>query len=359
MGFSVLMIEARRSSSGADRPVRQNNNEQGNTMNKLKVGFGALVALYAAACSAQAQETLVGYISPIAAQPGQQLINAAIEQAAKEKGWQYRVLDANLSADRQVSHVDTLLNLGVKAIGSWSLDANAVGGAYERAKAAGVPVIGVNSVGQGVANTVWWEVNTCNPGGPYEQQVKWIAEKIPGAKVIVLGGPPVESIMMNAKCFTEAAKAGGLEVIDRVDNTKDSTANAATLAADELIRFPDAQVFWAYNDSSALGISASVIASGKSIYSGAATDGVMVFGINGDADAIAAVREGRLTGTWDPDASATGFAVARAMDEAMSNPTAEQKDIVVAAKFFTSENIGSWVEGDKRGYSLSNFPEAK
>jgi ribose transport system substrate-binding protein len=139
----------------------------------------------------------------------------------------------------------------------------------------------------------------------------------------------------------------------------DSTEIAGTLAADLLIRFPEVQEYWAYNDSSALGISASVIAAGKSIYSGSKSDGVMVFGMNGDADAIAAVREGRLTGTWDPDASATGFAVARAMDEAMSNPTAEQKPIVVASKFFTSENIDSWVEGDKRGYSISQFPEAK
>lgn len=328
-------------------------------MNRINASFGALVAICVAAGSAQAQEALVGYISPIAAQPGQQLINSAIEAAAKEKGWQYRVLDANLSADRQVSHVDTLLNLGAKAIGSWSLDANAVAGAYERANAQGVPVIGVNSVGQGVTNTVWWEVNTCNAGGPYEQQAKWIADKIPGAKVIVFGGPPVESIMMNTKCFTEAAKAAGLDVVDRVDNTKDSTANAATLASDQLIRFPDVQVFWAYNDSSALGISAAVIAAGKSIYSGSKTDGVMIFGINGDNDAIAAVREGRLTGTWDPDASATGFAVARAMDEAMANPGAKQTSIVVAAKFFTSENIDSWMEGDKRGYSLGQFPEAK
>ncbi|MDQ6438072.1 sugar ABC transporter substrate-binding protein [Mesorhizobium sp. LHD-90] len=328
-------------------------------MIKLKTGFGALVALYAVACSAQAEEALIGYISPIAAQPGQQLINGAIEAASKEKGWQYRVLDANLSADKQVSHVDTLLNLGAKAIGSWSLDANAVAGAYQRANEQGVPVIGVNSVGQGVTNTVWWEVNTCNPGGPYERQAKWIAEKVPNAKVIVFGGPPVASIMMNAKCFTEAAKAAGLEVIDRVDNTKDSTANAATLASDELIRFPDVQAFWAYNDSSALGISASVIAAGKSVYSGSNTDGVMVFGINGDADAIAAVREGRLTGTWDPDASATGFAVARAMDEAMSNPTGEHKPIVVAGTFFTSENIATWVKDTKRGYSIGQFPEVK
>jgi ribose transport system substrate-binding protein len=325
---------------------------------RWKISLGTVIALSAMTCVAQA-ETLIGYISPIAAQPGQQMINTAIEQAAKEKGWSYRVLDANLSADRQVSHVDTLLTLGAKVIGSWSLDANAVAGAYDRARGQNVPVIGLNSVGEGVTNTVWWQTNVCRPGGAYEQQAAWIAKRIPAAKVVVFGGPPVESIVNNVKCFTAAAKAAGLNVVDQIDNTKDSTANAATLASDELIRFPDAQVFWAYNDSTALGISASAIAGGKSIYDGKNTDGVMVFGINGDDDAIQAVKEGRITGTWDPDSYATGLAVALAMDRAMADPQAKQQELVVSAKFFTYENIDTWVEGGKRGYTLDNFPLEK
>lgn len=328
------------------------------SIQRLKTVLGTAAVLSAIAFGAQA-ETVVGYISPIAAQPGQQMINQAIESAAKEKGWSYRVLDANLSADRQVSHVDTLLTLGAKVIGSWSLDANAVAGAYARANAQSVPVIGLNSVGEGVTNTVWWETNVCKSGGAYDQQAAWIAKRKPGAKVIVFGGPPVESIINNKNCFTAAAKAAGLDVIDSVDNTKDSTANAATLAADELIKFPDAQVFWAYNDSTALGISAAALASGKTIYDGKNEDGVMVFGINGDADAITAVKEGRLTGTWDPDSYATGLAVATAMDRAMADPSAKQTEIIVAAQLFTHENIDSWKNGPERGYSLANFPQAK
>ena len=326
--------------------------------NIVKSVLGTMLLVSSAALAAKAEE-LVGYISPIASQPGQQMINAGIEQAAKEKGWAYRVLDANLSADRQVSHIDTLLTLGAKAIGSWSLDANAVAGAYDRAKAQNVPIIGLNSIGEGVTNTVWWETNTCKPGGPYEQQAAWIAKRIPAAKIIVFGGPPVESIVNNVKCFTAAAKAAGLDVIDHVDNTKDSTANAATLAADELVRFPNVQAFWAYNDSSALGISASVLAAGKTIYDGKNQDGTIVFGINGDQDAILAVKEGRLTGTWDPDPYATGLAVATAMEQAIAAPTSEQQELVVQAKLFTFENIDSWIDGSKRGYALGNIPLVK
>jgi ribose transport system substrate-binding protein len=324
----------------------------------FKTIFVALLGCSSALSAAHA-ETLVGYISPVAAQPGQQMINNSLSISAKEKGWAIRVLDANLSPDRQVSHVDTLITLGAKAIGAWSLDPNAVAGAYDRARAQGIPVIGLNSTGEGVSNTVWWQIDTCNPGGPYDDQAAWIAKQKPGAKVVVIGGPPVEAINNNVKCMTAAAKAAGLEVLTRVDNVKDSTSNAATLISDVLIRYPDVQVFWAYNDSSALGASASTIAAGKKIYNGKNPDGVMIFGINGDLDAIAAVKEGRLTGTWDPDPYATGFAIATAMEKAMADPKAKQEPIIVTSKLFDYQNIDTWAEGAKRGYTPTHYPTVK
>ena len=316
----------------------------------------ALMATLSAPASFAQDNITIGYISPIAAQPGQQVINAAMEKAAADLGWQWRLLDANLSADRQVSHVDTLLTLGVKAFASWSLDPNAVAGAYSRANAQGVPVIGVNSSGEGVTSSVWWAANLCTEGGAYDQQAAWIAERAPAAKVIVMGGPPVPSIQNNVTCFTNAAKAAGLEIIDQVDNTKDSAANASTLAADEILRFPDAQVFWAYNDQSALGISAALASSGKPIYGGQSKEGVMIFGINGDDDAIQAVRDGRITGTWDPDSYATGWAVALAMKNAIDNPTGEHPDLTVKSTLFTSDNIDTWVAPLERPYALDNIP---
>ncbi len=73
------------------------------------------------------------YISPVAAQPGQQQINQGLEQASKEIGWSESVLDSALSAEKQVSNVESAINQGAAAIASWTLDPNAVAGAYEQA----------------------------------------------------------------------------------------------------------------------------------------------------------------------------------------------------------------------------------
>jgi len=300
----------------------------------------------------------VGYISPIGSQPGQQVISAGMEAGAKELGWDYKLLDANLSADEQVSHVDTFLNMGLKGFSTWSLDPNAVAGAFSRANAAGVPVIGLNSAGEGVTNTVWWATNVCTAGGAYDQQAAWIAGKLPGAKVVVVGGPPVPSIQANVACFTKAAKAAGLEVIDQIDNTKDSQANAATIVADELLRKPDVQVFWTYNDSSALGVSAAVMAAGKTVYGSGGTDGIMIFGLNADPDALTAVKEGRLTGTWDPNNFASGLAMILALQVAMKDPKPAQMPLTVASTLVTFENIGDMGAGGT-GMKLADVPLEK
>lgn len=300
----------------------------------------------------------VGYISPVGSQPGQQEVSKGLDQGGEELGWEVTVLDADLSADKQVSHVDTLLTQGVGAIGSWSLDANAVAGAYSKARAQDVPVIGVNSVGEGVSGTVWWEISTCEDGGPHEQTAAWIAERKPGAKVFVFGGPPVEAIENNVVCFSEAAEAAGLTIVGRVDNTSDNSASASTLASDVLTKNDDIDAFWSYNDSTALGVSAALENAGQTVYSESNPDGVMDFGLNGDPEAIQAIKDGRLTATWDPDTIATGFAIIKAMQSAMDAPGDDLPDMVVESQFFTEENVDDWVEASERDYTLDSIPLA-
>lgn len=86
----------------------------------------------------------VAYISPVAAQPGQQEINLGLEAGAEELGWETSVLDSNLSPDKQVANIDTAISQQRNAVASWTLDPGAAAGAYERAIAAGIPVIGMN-----------------------------------------------------------------------------------------------------------------------------------------------------------------------------------------------------------------------
>src|SRR5205823_2714256 len=130
----------------------------------------------------------VAIVVPTTQQPALQVMKIGFEQGAKAYGWDVSILDSQLSPDKQVANIDTAVSQGDDGIASWTLDPGAAAAAYDRAVAAGIPVVGLSSEGEGVAGSVWLETSTCNPGGPADQNAQYIAKKTPGAKVVVIGG---------------------------------------------------------------------------------------------------------------------------------------------------------------------------
>ncbi|WP_320669803.1 sugar ABC transporter substrate-binding protein [Patulibacter defluvii] len=299
----------------------------------------------------------VAYSNPVAGQPGQEELMLGFTGGAKELGWKATQINANLSPDKQVADIATMISQKQDGIASWTLDPGAAAGAYGQARSAGIPVIGVNSEGEGVSTSVWWELNTCENDPPIGRTAKMIAESRPKAKVIMIGGPPVPSIKAYEDCFAKEAKAAGLQVVAKVANTKDTAATAQPLTADVLTKHPDADAIWAYNDQSALGASAAVTSASKKVSDGK-SDGIMVFGQNGDEDAITAIKDGRLTATWDTDAIGTGWAVIKALtyyigDAKTDNPP---KNLVVKSTMWTKDNVGEYVPPRQRKYTVETAP---
>jgi ribose transport system substrate-binding protein len=322
-----------------------------------------MAALVIAACGSDGgngsggDATKVAYSNPVGAQPGQQDIVFGFKAAAQELRWTAESIDANLSPDKQVADIATMVAQGEDGIASWTLDPGAAAGAYGQARAARIPVVGVNSEGTGIDATVWWEINLCGPDAPIAELAKYIAREKPGAKVLEIGGPPVPSIQAYERCFAESAEKNGLTIVGNAHNTKDTAATAQPIVADLLTKDRDVDAIWAYNDASALGASAALIADGREVYDGSG-DGVIVFGQNGDVDAITAIRERRLTGTLDPDPVATGWALIKALsgfvgEDKVDNPP---KKLVVESDRWTLDNIDDYRPPRERRYTLDTVP---
>jgi ribose transport system substrate-binding protein len=306
-----------------------------------------------------AEETSSGgkkvfYISPVAAQPGQQQINQGLEQASKELGWSETVLDSALSAEKQVSNVETAINQSAAAIASWTLDPNAVAGAYEQAQSKEIPIIGMNSKGTGVTSSVWWEVQLCEPGGPEAVTAEKIAELKPHAKTIVIGLEVAESTKELSDCFVQEAKKDGLEIINETNNEADNAAGSQKVFEPLLTKYPEVEAVFDYNDESAMGVSAALLAGGKTIATVENPEGVIVTGSNGDQDAIEAVEEGRLSWTWDPDNLASGFAAVKQMNTALEGE--KPKDLIVESILVDGETISEYVPAAERKYTLEEIP---
>jgi ribose transport system substrate-binding protein len=296
----------------------------------------------------------VFYISPVAAQPGQQQINQGLEGASKELGWSETVLDSALSAEKQVSNVETAINQGAAAIASWTLDPNAVAGAYEQAQSKEIPIIGMNSKGTGVTASVWWEVQLCEPGGPEAVTAEKIAELKPHAKTIVIGLEVAESTKELSDCFVQEAKKDGLEIINETNNEADNAAGSQKVFEPLLTKYPEVEAVFNYNDESAMGVSAALLAGGKTIATVEEPEGVIVTGSNGDQDAIEAVEEGRLSWTWDPDNLASGFAAVKQMNTALEGE--KPKDLIVESILVDGETISEYVPAAERKYTLEEIP---
>ncbi|MBS1879251.1 MAG: sugar ABC transporter substrate-binding protein [Actinobacteria bacterium] len=294
------------------------------------------------------------YISPVAAQPGQQQINTGLQQSAKEIGWSEFVLDSALSAEKQVSNVEAAINKGVTAIASWTLDPNAVAGAYQQAQSKNIPVIGMNSVGSGVTATVWWETQICEPGNPQQVSAEKIAELKPHAKTIVIGLEVAESTKEITDCFLREAKKVGLDIINKTNNEADNASGSQKVFEPLLTKYPEVEAVFNYNDESAMGVSAALLAGGKTIATVEKPEGVIVTGSNGDKDAIEAVEEGRLSWTWDPDNLASGFAAMKLGSEAAEGK--KPNSLIVKSILVDGETVGEYVPAEEREYTLSTIP---
>ncbi len=296
----------------------------------------------------------VFFLAPIVASSMTQ-VNLGFERGAKELGWTDTELNAELSAEKQVSDMELAINKGAAAVGSWTLDPNAVAGAYEKAQSKNIPVIGMNSEGTGVTASVWWESQKCEPGGPQAISAEKIAELKPGAKTIMMGEETASSTTELSECFAKEAKKAGLDVIDDTrDEENNSQSGAQKVFEPLLTKYPEVEAVWCFSDPSALGVSASLMANGKTIATVENPDGVIVTGLNGEEDAIEGVAEGRVSWTWDSDNVATGFAAIKLMNEALEGGKPETT--IVKSLLVDSETVGEYVAPADRKYTLDDLP---
>lgn len=299
--------------------------------------------------SPAAAEILIGNSDPIAANPGSQAIVYGAQVAAENLGWTYRNLDANLSADKQITDFNTLLNLGANGLSSWLLNPGGAGAVIAEAQAQDVPVVLFNSPGT-EANTDIITALYANCDGA-AQVADAVAERIPGGDVVLIGPPPVPLIQQYMACLTDAAKAAGLNVLDQRDNVDDNAAGAQPLVQDLLTKYPDLDGVLCYNDQSCLGASAALIAAGKPIYVDGGEPGVVVGGTNGSAEAIDAIKVGRLTYSIDPNFDLHGAASIAVMEPVLTGGAALSdmpKQVIIPFTIYSAANADEWTDPVKR-----------
>jgi ribose transport system substrate-binding protein len=299
---------------------------------------------------------VIGFSPPIASAEFFQGVEYGLKEAAKQLGYSVKTLDANLSPDKQVSDLGTFVSLKPAAVVSWTLNPDAAEGAYQRLKSADIPVVGMGSESPSFATTVW--VATSPPEGcdAMREEAEYIAERIPGGEVLIVGGPPVPTLELQVKCMVDEAKAAGLVVADKQDNVKNTAAAAQSIVQDMLTANPDARAVWTFNDDSAAGAAAVLASGGKDAWNEETKEGIIVAGNGGNPATIAAIKAGKMTLTMDSDTVQLGVRSAQlAAAVAEGKPVPDR--LVIPTKVWDKSNVDTYVQPTKREVELTPLPD--
>jgi ribose transport system substrate-binding protein len=281
-----------------------------------------------------AKPVTYGIPSPLSTEPGEHNINLGITCYAQKTGGKVITLDANLDVNKQISDFDNLLAQGAKVLPFLALDPKAFTGPFSRAAKDGATVVEL------------YNKDSAAPGKVYEDSesagadaVKLVAQKFPnGAKALLIGGPPIPAVTARIAGFKAAAPGAKITVLEQADNLKDNVNDARSLADDLITKHPDVNVVFGFNDNSAIG--AGLVLKSRGIKN------VLVFGINGTPEGIAAVKDGTITATYDGDQWGMGYQAAEAGAKIQNGQSVAP--IPLSFKRYDSSNATEWVAADQR-----------
>ena len=207
------------------------------------------------------------------------------EAAAEAAGVAMTVVDAGDDVTKQVSDVEDLLSKNIAVLIINPVDSDAVSGVVADAMAAGVKVIAVDRVVNGVE--VDCTIASDNVMGA-ELATQYIVDTLgEGIKVAELQGVPGASAAIDRGTGFHNIADASLEVVASQTANFDRT-EGMTVMENMLQANPDIQAVFAANDEMALGAVEAISGAGKDI---------LVVGFDATDDAVAAINEGRMAAT--------------------------------------------------------------
>jgi ribose transport system substrate-binding protein len=306
--------------------------------------------------ASDAEEIEVGYSNPLGSDIALQSIGYGQEQAIEELGlpWTVNEFDADLSADKQVQDIDSMVTQQLGAVTAWTLNSGAMEPAYARAADAGIPVIGFNSESPSIDTEVKTETDsTCNVA---EEQAAFIAERTPGAKVIAIEGPEVPTITFTTECFFDAAEAEGLDIIDSAADTSATEASGRKVAETLLAKNGDqVEAVWTFADQSGVGVSAAIDEAGLDIWTEDEPEGVVVVSRDGASSAMANIERGLLTASWDGNFSEMGAASIQLLEQHYVDGVSLDElpeEVLIEATRYDITNVDEYVDPLEREVPL-------
>ncbi len=232
------------------------------------------------------------------------------EAKAKELGADLIVVDAGDDPAKQANDIDDLISKNISVLIVNPVDSDAVAPSVENAISAGIKVISVDRVVNGV--DVDCSIASDNVAGA-KMATEYLVELVgEGAKVVELEGTPGASAAIDRGAGFHEVADTKLDVVARQTANFDR-AEGMSVMENMLQANPDIKGVFAHNDEMALGAVEAL--SGKD---------VVVIGFDATDDALAAVKAGSMKATVAQQPDLMGATAVETAQKLISGETVEK-----------------------------------
>ena len=249
--------------------------------------------------AAHAQDGEYGVLMKTLANPFWGAMGQGVEDGAKEAGVQYFVqaAESDQAAEPQLNLCNTMLERKPVAMITAAINSTNLLPCLKAAQDANIKVVDLDgnldpAVLEKEGIKITFRIGSDNVAAG-EQGADYLVSKLgkdaKGPVLVIEGLSGNVTGQKRAQGFSAKLKelAPGLEIVASLPGDWDR-GKAASIANDILTRNPDLVAIFAANDGMALGAVESVYAAGKG-------EQVTIIGVDGNSDAVKAIKEGRLS----------------------------------------------------------------
>jgi ribose transport system substrate-binding protein len=300
------------------------------------LGLVAASALLATSATAFGAGEKIAVITPFLAQPGTQFYVEAFQAKAKENGWEVNVVDTKGDVAAAIGRIEDAANQKVSAI-VINVDPSQVTAGLEAAKAAGIPVFGMDA---GATPLLVTNV-TSNGYSMAADTASYVTNRLGGKGNVVMfvfdAFPPVQQRGVIADAIFK--NNPDIKVLDRVTPDVQDGGIADSRAKMEAILAANPEkgsisAVWAAWDQPALGALQAIEAAGRG------GEGIVITGIDANPQAREAIgKGGNFEASMAQDFKGIGGAVADAVKRHLAGEKIKQGVIYVPTKLITSSNV--------------------
>jgi ribose transport system substrate-binding protein len=306
-------------------------------MKRILLGISLIGLAAGAMTPAVAQDRfLLGIVSISANEANNQRFIQGATKAAEERGWEVSVIDAAGSADQANAAIQALVQRGADAIVDMVFPVSSLGAGLAAANEAKIPV---GTWGGGLGNGV---VATNGSGGPLADPIaKMLVEDLGGkGAVLALTYHTGEVCRQREEVFD-----GILAAYPDITVTKNEVRipgyfqDGAQYATAWLAANPEGSgplAIWGCWDDPSIGAISAMRQQAR-------TD-VKVYGENGNAQALQAIKDGFMTATAWQDSYSEGIGMVEVLEQAIAAGASwEPKAVEVPAVVVTSANVDAFI----------------